>query len=598
MHINSLAFALGLVGSIAPADAFFRMSCPGRLVRERLDPIVSPGAVSGHVHTISGGSAFGPSMTFQQARAAKCSSCEIKEDMSNYWTPQLYVKKKDGTITTVPVAGDGSDTNGGMTVYYLQRGNKGEKLHAFPEGFRMVAGDPSKRNFTGGLDAKAISFACLGANKDETNEMPNYNCPGGLRAQVFFPACWNGKEFNPSDHKAHVSYPAGGQFNSGPCPADYPIHLISIFYEVLYDTNKFKDEWTGNQHPFVFAQGDTTGYGYHGDFLNGWDVKVLQNAVDTCTDDSGSVSKCGAVTMYTAAECNACKLPTLIDEQVDGSLKALPGCNPFTGGPGPAPAVANCPAATIGAPKGNFVDLTTTKKWEYTGCGKDNLNDRTFPGTRLSTDDMTVEKCVDHCSAGGFSYAGLEYGRECYCGNTLKEANAPKDGIMGACTMKCSGNDKQFCGAGAALSIYHKCGNTCKNNQIGGGGGGNAPSPAPSSAAPQPSKQATSTEVSSPSSTAAQATSAKSTSAPTPTPIKAPDCPRNNCVNQIFNPTASVSASAFCATYTKTVNTNASAIPTYLNNCKSNSASVSSACSCLLYPTAPPKVRRHARDVL
>ena len=119
MHINNLAFALGLAGSIAPADAFFRMSCPGRLVRERLDPIVAPGRVSAHVHTISGGSGFGPSMTFQQARSSKCSSCEIKEDMSNYWTPQLYVKKKDGNITPVPVAGDGSDTNGGMTVYYL-----------------------------------------------------------------------------------------------------------------------------------------------------------------------------------------------------------------------------------------------------------------------------------------------------------------------------------------------------------------------------------------------------------------------------------------------------------------------------------------------
>lgn len=59
-------------------------------------------------------------MTFQQARSAKCSSCEIKEDMSNYWTPQLYVKKKDGTFTTVPVVGgDSDDSNGGMTVYYL-----------------------------------------------------------------------------------------------------------------------------------------------------------------------------------------------------------------------------------------------------------------------------------------------------------------------------------------------------------------------------------------------------------------------------------------------------------------------------------------------
>lgn len=35
------------------------MSCPGRIVTERIDPIVSPGAVSGHVHTVSGGNVSG-----------------------------------------------------------------------------------------------------------------------------------------------------------------------------------------------------------------------------------------------------------------------------------------------------------------------------------------------------------------------------------------------------------------------------------------------------------------------------------------------------------------------------------------------------------
>jgi hypothetical protein len=75
MHLTELLIAAGLAGS---SHAFFRMSCPGRLVRERVDPIVSPGAVAGHVHTISGGSGFSQSMTFQDARASKCSSCTIK----------------------------------------------------------------------------------------------------------------------------------------------------------------------------------------------------------------------------------------------------------------------------------------------------------------------------------------------------------------------------------------------------------------------------------------------------------------------------------------------------------------------------------------
>lgn len=75
MFYGKLFLALSLAGY---SEAFFRISCPGRLVRERLDPIVSPGKIASHVHTISGGSAFGPSMTDNGARAAKCSSCQIK----------------------------------------------------------------------------------------------------------------------------------------------------------------------------------------------------------------------------------------------------------------------------------------------------------------------------------------------------------------------------------------------------------------------------------------------------------------------------------------------------------------------------------------
>jgi hypothetical protein len=111
--------AIGLTALVAPTEAFWRMSCPGRVVRERADPIVNPGAVSGHLHTVSGGNGFGFSQDFAQARKSQCSSCTIKQDFSNYWTPQLYYQAKNGSFTPVPVVGDGSDTNGGMTVYYL-----------------------------------------------------------------------------------------------------------------------------------------------------------------------------------------------------------------------------------------------------------------------------------------------------------------------------------------------------------------------------------------------------------------------------------------------------------------------------------------------
>ncbi|KAK5007973.1 hypothetical protein LTR16_005791 [Cryomyces antarcticus] len=67
---------------------------------------------------------------------------------------------------------------------------------------------------------------------------------------------------------------------------------------------------------------------------------------------------------------------------------------------------------------------------------------------------MTVANCIDYCSAAGYSYAGMEYSSECYCGNTLATDRAPAAGILGNCFMKCSGDSTEYCGGGAALSIY------------------------------------------------------------------------------------------------------------------------------------------------
>jgi hypothetical protein len=76
---TKLYLALAFAGY---SDAFFSMSCPGRIVRERLDPVVSAGKISGHVHTISGGSGFAAAMTYEDARASKCTSCPIKVHIS------------------------------------------------------------------------------------------------------------------------------------------------------------------------------------------------------------------------------------------------------------------------------------------------------------------------------------------------------------------------------------------------------------------------------------------------------------------------------------------------------------------------------------
>ena len=49
--------------------------------------------------------------------------------------------------------------------------------------------------------------------------------------------------------------------------------MLQLFYEFLFYTDEF---WEGNRPPqLVWSTGDDTGFGFHGDFLAGWDEKVV-----------------------------------------------------------------------------------------------------------------------------------------------------------------------------------------------------------------------------------------------------------------------------------------------------------------------------------
>ncbi|KAF7507574.1 hypothetical protein GJ744_010365 [Endocarpon pusillum] len=386
----------------------------------------------------------------------------VQKDLSNYWVPNLWYAAENGTFTSVPQVG-------GVLVYYLQRPGDGEKLTAFPEGLRMVAGDPMKRSFGNDKESRAINYACLNFNgpaTPETNGFPTNKCSSGLRAQVFFPSCWDGKNLDSPDHKSHLSYPVNDHAY-GSCPPSHPVHFVSLFYEVLFSTDLFDDMWYGDKQPFVWSMGDPTGYGLHGDFFSGWDVAHLQKAIDECTNNSGRVEDCPVFTLTPNDVAKGCRIPPSIDEQTSGTLDALPGCNPVQAGPGRAVAPTDCKASgVIGKPQAYFTDLTQTKKWSYVGCGTDSIYARKFTGASTSSKTMTVETCVDFCSGKGFSVAGTEYGNECYCANSIPSDAAPVPGYMGNCMMPCAGDAGEYCGGGGTISLYQKCTGGCQNVQF------------------------------------------------------------------------------------------------------------------------------------
>ncbi|KAJ8495990.1 hypothetical protein ONZ45_g12635 [Pleurotus djamor] len=92
--------------------------------------------------------------------------------------------------------------------------------------------------------------------------------------------------------------------------------------------------------------------------------------------------------------------------------------------------------------------------WQYEGCYADSVGDRSLPTQMSLSGGATIEKCVAACDNGGFSFAGLEYADECFCGSSLESAGKPAS----ECSMTCKGNRDQFCGGPDRLTVYRKPG--------------------------------------------------------------------------------------------------------------------------------------------
>ncbi|KAG8938505.1 hypothetical protein FRC04_008443 [Tulasnella sp. 424] len=358
LHKPSFVAILASLASVEVVNAWFRLPCAQPMVQERVDPIIAPGQISQHLHSIHGGSNFGMNVTYNSLRQSTCTSCQVAQDLSNYWTPTLYFKDPvTGQFEKVP--------NGGLLVYYQNRGtadvaNGGKGLKAFPPGFRMITGDPKKRSkiYQEGLGTpaelaeRAIKSTCLRYTTNNPSYdfygFPTTDCEAGLNSRLHMPACWDGVNLDSPDHKSHTAYLS--QIDNGSCPPTHPVPLMKLFYEVTWDIQVFSNRWKGKPWPFVWSNSDPTGYGWHGDFFNGWDVGVLQNAIDHCnqTPDqlNGIVQACPYFTIIPATTTQACRAKTTeVPESINGPMAKLPGCNPLQYGPGDATlySTSNCP---------------------------------------------------------------------------------------------------------------------------------------------------------------------------------------------------------------------------------------------------------------
>ena len=76
--------------------------------------------------------------------------------------------------------------------------------------------------------------------------------------------------------------------------------------------------------------------------------------------------------------------------------------------------------------------------WTYEACYDDPTNNRVLQGLTISQTTMTISRCLTLCSNEGFALAGVEYGIECYCGQSLRTGSSVK--ATSECNMACAGN--------------------------------------------------------------------------------------------------------------------------------------------------------------
>ena len=144
---------------------------------------------------------------------------------------------------------------------------------------------------------------------------------------------------------------------------------------------------------------------------------MLQDAVDNCHNMNGDINACQVLAPYiNQAQASACTLDAeIVDEDVKGPIPQLPGCNPVRV---PTGSAATCPNAA--APPSFVANKPSLPSgWTDTGCIAEGTNGRALTGASTTSSNMSLAYCANFCQSKGFSLAGVEFGDECYCGNSF-----------------------------------------------------------------------------------------------------------------------------------------------------------------------------------
>ncbi|KAK6165186.1 hypothetical protein SNE40_023628 [Patella caerulea] len=100
-------------------------------------------------------------------------------------------------------------------------------------------------------------------------------------------------------------------------------------------------------------------------------------------------------------------------------------------------------------PRSCPVEANTTGS--YFGCFQDNKTDRDMPKHFKEIIKNSPQACIDHCTKGGLKYAGLQFGRECWCDDKFgRHGKVEED----KCGTICPGDKSTTCGGYLTMRIF------------------------------------------------------------------------------------------------------------------------------------------------
>lgn len=179
--------------------------------------------------------------------------------------------------------------------------------------------------------------------------------------------------------------------------------------------------------------------GFDGRALNGLEIKNV-----TALTTAGCAAFCAGYRYYATEFSNECFCGTVLENgafQVPDSACQYP----CSGAP-----TETCGGSNVlSVYKTSFSDQEPQANYTYVGCGGEPDTKRALEHV-IQVFELTRQKCLTMCAYGGFMWAGVEFGNECWCGDTISLHTKHN----GTCDFPCAGNPLETCGGPNSLDFF------------------------------------------------------------------------------------------------------------------------------------------------